>query len=432
MDRNGNNSDNNDNIDNINNNTNYSMNSSQTAKDDQEYIDELNKREYLEFKELRHSKKEEKQRSYPSYVLVGLASAVAGGLIFAALFSNSDEIGKLTKNTVVQPQNKVTINAKDDYSIPEAVAEKTMASVVGITTKQIRESNDLFFGTTRRVVEGVGSGIVLSGDGYILTNSHVIADGKAQDIKVLFMDGKEIEGTMVWNDILLDLAVVKVEADGLAPAELGDSDKVKIGEPAVAIGNPLGLEFERTVTSGIISGVNRSFAISENYNMEGLIQTDASINNGNSGGPLLNKDGKVIGINTLKIQTVEGMGFAQPVNIAKPVIDQILKTGNFEEAYVGIHGEDALRYQKVTGRDFGVEYGTLITRVEKDSPADKAELKPGDVIISLNGDRVESFQGLKRQLYKFKPGETVIFGIIRDKQSLDKDVELESVLIRQE
>lgn len=393
-------------------------------ENNQDYIDEQNRREYMEFKELRHNSKAEKQRSYPSYVLVGLASAVAGGLIFASLFSNADKLNPVSNS---QPQNKVTINAKDNYSIPEAVAEKTMPSVVGITTRQVRESNDLFFGTRSQLVEGVGSGVVLSADGYILTNSHVIADGKAQDVKVLFMDGDEMEASMIWNDVLLDLAVLKVEAENLTAAELGDSDKIKIGQPAVAIGNPLGLEFERTVTSGIISGANRTFAVTDNFKMEGLIQTDASINNGNSGGPLLDQEGKVIGINTLKLMTVEGMGFAQPINIAKPVIDQILKTGQFEEAYIGIHGEDVLRYEKITGRDFGVDYGTLITQVLRNSPAEKAELKPGDVITSINGDRIESFQSLKRALYKFKPGETIIFGIVRDRQSLDIDVELESV-----
>lgn len=393
-------------------------------ENNQDYIDEQNRREYMEFKELRHNSKAEKQRSYPSYVLVGLASAVAGGLIFASLFSNADKLNPVSNS---QPQNKVTINAKDNYSIPEAVAEKTMPSVVGITTRQVRESNDLFFGTRSQLVEGVGSGVVLSADGYILTNSHVIADGKAQDVKVLFMDGNEMEASMIWNDVLLDLAVLKVEAENLTAAELGDSDKIKIGQPAVAIGNPLGLEFERTVTSGIISGANRTFAVTDNFKMEGLIQTDASINNGNSGGPLLDQEGKVIGINTLKLMTVEGMGFAQPINIAKPVIDQILKTGQFEEAYIGIHGEDVLRYEKITGRDFGVDYGTLITQVLRNSPAEKAELKPGDVITSINGDRIESFQSLKRALYKFKPGETIIFGIVRDRQSLDIDVELESV-----
>lgn len=377
-------------------------------------------KEYKEYDKLRKNK-DKRQRSYPSYVLVGLASALIGALIFALVIEGREKIYR----SLNQPQNKITINAKDNYSIAEAVAEKTMASVVGITTKEVRESRDIFFGTTRQLVEGVGSGIIVSSDGYILTNSHVVADGRAQDIRALFIDGTEIEANLVWNDQSLDLAVIKVEANDLHVAELGNSDEVKIGEPAIAIGNPLGLEFERTVTSGIISGMNRTIAVSENSNMEGLIQTDASINSGNSGGPLLNKDGKVVGINTLKIQTGEGMGFSQPINIVKPIVEQIINTGTFEEAYLGIYAEDVLRYQKTTGKDFGVNFGSLIVQVEKDSPADKAGLKPGDIITSINGDNIETFQGLRKALYKFKPGESIKLGVVRDKQSKDIDVELE-------
>ncbi len=366
----------------------------------------------------------QKQRSYPSYVLISLASGLVGALIFAVIFGGKG-VRTGFEEKIIKPQTKsVTIETSDESNIPEAVAEKTMGSVVGITSKQIRERNDFFFGPMQQLIEGVGSGIIVSSDGYIVTNSHVIANGKAEELNVLFIDGSEKEASVVWYDDTLDLAVIKVDAENLAPAELGDSDKIKIGETAVAIGNPLGLEFERTVTAGIVSGLNRTLQVSAESNMEGLIQTDASINSGNSGGPLLNKEGKVIGINTLKIQSVEGMGFAQPINLVKPVIDQITATGTFDDAYIGIIGEDAMRYQKAKGADLGIEYGTLITAVQKDSPADKAELKPGDVITSINGDKVESFQGLRKLLYKYKPGESVVLGIVRDKQSTDINVTL--------
>lgn len=364
-----------------------------------------------------------KHRSYPSYVLTGLASGVTGALLFATIFSGSKD---LIKSSSASSDSNITIAASEGANIPEAVAKKTMDSVVGITTKQVREQNDMFSGMTEQVVQGVGSGVVVSEDGYILTNSHVIADGNAEDIKVLFKDGKEHEAKLIWKDSALDLAVIKVEAKGLKAAELGDSDKMNIGETAVAIGNPLGLEFERTVTSGIISGLNRSIDVSSAYSMEGLIQTDASINKGNSGGPLLNKNGQVIGINTLKLNTVEGMGFAQPINIVKPIIEEIKKTGKFEEGYMGIYGGDVMKYQKATGRDMGVENGVLISKVESGSPAEKAELKPGDVIVSINGDKIESFQGMKKLMSKYKPGESVKLGIIRDKETKDIDVELVS------
>lgn len=365
-------------------------------------------------------KKPEQRRSYPSYVMVGLSSAVIGGLIMGAVFGSLDSLqmsGSKSPN--------ITINADDNPNVAEAVAEKTMQSVVGITTTSFQQTNSLW--NTQQLVEGVGSGIIVSGDGYILTNSHVISDGNAQSIKVMFIDGTEKEAVRIWSDASLDLAVLKVDAKSLIPAELGNSDEVKIGEPAIAIGNPLGLEFERTVTSGIISGLNRSVEVAQNNNamtMEGLIQTDASINSGNSGGPLLNSSGQVIGINTLKISGGEVLGFAQPINLAKPVIDEITKTGKFEEAYMGITAGDALRYTKMAGMDLGVDYGAIVTAVAQGSPAEKAGLQAGDVITSINGDKIESFQGLKKALYKFKPGDSVNVTIVRDKQSIDLVLEL--------
>ncbi|MDO5707610.1 MAG: trypsin-like peptidase domain-containing protein [Andreesenia angusta] len=371
--------------------------------------------------------KRNNQRSYPSYVIVSLTSGLIGALIFAMIFRPISLPLKKEINKENEQRQNITIETSEDPNIPEVVAQKTMESVVGITTRQVRESNDLFFGPTRQLVEGTGSGVLVSSDGYILTNSHVIAGGKAEDMKVLFIDGSEKDGNLVWQDRTLDLAIIKVEGEGLKAAELGNSDEVNIGEVAIAIGNPLGLEFERTVTSGIISGLNRSLQISEDGSMEGLIQTDASINSGNSGGPLLNKEGKVIGINTLKIKSVEGMGFAQPINLVKPVIDQIITKGEFIGAYIGITGEDAVRYQKASGIDFGVEYGVLIREVKKDLPAEKAGLKPGDIITSINGDKVESLQGLRKILYRFKPGESINLGIVRDKQTLDINLELTSM-----
>lgn len=370
----------------------------------------------------------EKKRSYPSYVLISLASGLIGALIFAFIFGNIENNNKSeSRDKKVIENNKITIKASENMNIPQAVAEKTMESVVGITSREIRTGNDLFFGTTKQLVEGVGSGIIVSENGYIVTNSHVIANGKAESLKVLFMNGDEKDADVIWLDQTLDLAVIKVEGEKLKPAELGDSDKIKIGQPAIAIGNPLGLEFERTVTSGIISGLNRTIQMSENDIMEGLIQTDASINSGNSGGPLLDKEGKVIGINTLKIQSVEGMGFAQPINLVKSVIDQIVLSGKFDDVYMGIYGENVKRYQKAKGIELGVEYGTLVTAIEKNSPADEAGLKAGDIITSINGDKVESLQSLRKILYKYKPGESIVVGIVRNKQASDINLVLKNI-----
>lgn len=363
-------------------------------------------------------KQVKKNRSYPSYAIVSIISAVVGGLIFSLIFATTIEAPKEGSSG----NQSITINPSDDITTVEAVAEKAMSSVVGITTTQIARD---FWST--RAVQGVGSGVIVSEDGYILTNSHVVSDGDVEEIKVMFLDGTERAGRLIWNDSAIDLAVVKVEAEGLNVAELGNSDTINIGQQAIAIGNPLGLEFERTVTAGIVSGVDRSLQISENSQLEGLIQTDASINVGNSGGPLLDSEGKVIGINTLKISAGEGLGFALPINMAKPIVEEIIRTGEFREVYIGIEGMDAVRYQKMTGIDLGVQSGVLVAKIAENSPADRAGLQVEDIIVSIDGDGVDSFQSLRKRLYKYKPGDEVRVGIVREGRTEDAVVKLEEV-----
>lgn len=363
-----------------------------------------------------------KKRSYPSYVVVSLISALIGALLFSAIFSS--RLGSIVPQKVGPALNNgnITINPSDDITTVEAVAEKTMSSVVGITTTELVQD---FWSSEE--VQGVGSGLIVSSDGYILTNSHVISNGTARSIKVMFIDGQEKEARAVWFDANMDLAVIKVEAEGLPVSVLGNSDNVNIGQLAIAIGNPLGLEFERTVTSGIISGVDRAIAIDQFNQMEGLMQTDASINAGNSGGPLLNSKGEVVGINTLKITSGEGLGFAIPINLVKPIVEEITKTGQFREAYIGIEGIDVARYQKTTGTDFGVESGVLVAGVADNSPAERAGMEAEDVIVSIDGDGVESFKSLKNRLYGYKPGQEIRVGIVRKGQARDLVVKLEEM-----
>jgi serine protease Do len=363
-----------------------------------------------------------KTRSYPSYVLVSIVSAVVGALIFSVVFSINSDRNSPQDTQQTQSTGNITINPSDDVTTVEAVAQKAMSSVVGITTTEVVQ--DLW---STQEVQGVGSGVVVSADGYILTNSHVISNGAAQNIKIMFMNGEEKEARAVWYDTLMDLAVVKVEAEKLDVAHLGNSENVNIGQLAIAIGNPLGLEFERTVTSGIISGVDRSVSIDEFNKMEGLLQTDASINSGNSGGPLLNSRGEVIGINTLKISSGEGLGFALPINMAKPIVEEIVRTGEFREAYIGIEGIDVARYQKMTGRELGVKVGVLVAKVAADSPAESAGLRSEDVIISIDGDGIESFKALRERLYRYKPGQEIRVGIVRSGQTKDLLVKLGDV-----
>lgn len=208
----------------------------------------------------------------------------------------------------------------------------------------------------------------MSEDGYILTNSHVISDGMAQDVKVVFKDkNKEpMPAKVLWFDKDMDLAVLKIDAHGLTPISLGDSSKITVGDKAIAIGNPLGLDLQSTLTSGYISGLDRTIKV-QNGQMDGLIQTDAAINSGNSGGALLNNRGELIGINTAKAGGAEGLGFAIPINEANAIVKKIQSGSNFEPVVMGIKSVTTDYYKGVTGRDPGVDKGIIVVEVVKNS-----------------------------------------------------------------
>ncbi len=364
-----------------------------------------------------------KSRGLFYYFLVGLIGAIIGGVI-ASYIAPTYLYGKLMPipdvyQQEVSPNNIQNINITpiNDIHVVEAVAKKAMGSVVGITTVQIQRQF-----IWEREVEGIGSGVIVDSNGYILTNSHVVADGQAKSIKVLFENGDTLPGKVLWNDSTLDIAILKVDAKGLQEAELGDSDSLEVGQLAVAIGNPLGLDFQRTVTSGVISGLNRSIRIDQYNIMENLIQTDASINPGNSGGPLLNAKGQVIGINTAKVQTGEGLGFAIPINSIKPIIEEVIKTGDFDTAYMGIYGYEVEIYERQVGIDLGVDSGVVILEVASGSPAHKAGLQALDVIISIDNQPIANMNQLKRTLYKYKPGDKATVVIVRNGTKMQTEV----------
>ena len=325
-------------------------------------------------------------------------------------------------------QNEITINTNGEIDTAEAVAAKVIPSVVGISTKTQVVSQNFFGMTSSGIAEGVGTGIIVDENGYILTNSHVISDGEAETITVQLSDGQELPGKVLWNDKTLDLAMVKIEATGLTAAELGDSDDVNIGSYAVAIGNPLGMAFERSVTQGVISGLNRTITVSDTSGqttMEGLMQTDASINSGNSGGPLLNSEGQVVGINSAKAASAEGLGFAIPINTAKPIIEQIIENGTFEKAFIGISGVNVELYlQYYPKDDLGTKTGVYISEVNEGSPANIAGLEAGDVITKLDDNEIETMEQLTRQLFLYEPGDQVTLTVFRDGKSIEKEVKL--------
>ena len=348
----------------------------------------------------------------------------------------------------VTPADSISINTSGDITIAEAIADKAMPSVVGISTvaEQTYSGFGGFggfwnFGGGGGTYDAtmIGTGVIVDKAGYILTNSHVVNDGDAKSVTVSLYDGSDVEGTVLWNDSTLDLAVVKIEDTGdLIAAELGDSDTVKIGAYAAAIGNPLGLEFERSMSQGIISGLNRSIEVSDGSSgktttMEGLMQTDATINSGNSGGPLFNSKGQVIGINTAKASSGEGMGFAIPINVAKPIVEQIKASGNYERPYIGISGISLQEQQQYSSdaliEQFGTDKGIYVASVSPNGGAAAAGLQQGDVITEVNGVEVGTMNKLNQELVQYAIGDSVTLTVMRDKTAQSFEVQLLGVAI---
>ncbi len=358
-------------------------------------------------------KKKSRKKTFFGYVAVALVAALIGGLSGGYIVSSRFNVASNNNNTSSLTAQDVNINLTDDTYFAVAVAEKTQKTVVGITTDAVRQYNTVF-GPQTKNIQSMGSGFIINSNGYIITNAHVIGDGQYEKITVSLIDGSTEVGEVLWYDTTLDLAIVKINKTGLPTVELGNSDELKIGEPAVAIGNPMTLDLERTVTQGIISGLNRSIAFDDGTVIEPLIQTDASINAGNSGGPLFNAKGQVIGINTAKMSTAEGLGFSIPINTAKPIIDQIIKDGKLSEVYVGIKGVDVETYETALGIDIAAEYGVVVVETTANSPAAEAGLKAGDVVTAIDGDKIQSMSDLKRNLYEYKDGDKVEMTIIRN------------------
>lgn len=362
-----------------------------------------------------------KRPSGLSYLAAGLVGAVIGGLLVASivpgyLYNKLAPLQQPGINAQKQGQQLV-ISTTENLNVAAAVAQKVTPSVVRISTVTVER--DLFYG--KRSYEGVGSGVIIDSRGYILTNAHVVGD-HPEVLSVFFKDGRELDGKVLWKDTLLDLAVVKVEAANLPAAEMGDSDSLIVGETTIAIGNPLGMRFERTVTQGIVSGLNRSIMVEQGSVMEDLIQTDAAINPGNSGGPLINSRGEVIGINTVKV-SAEGLGFAIPINITKPITKKLIEKGEFIPTYMGITPLDRemLGYYET---DIKIQKGIYLYDVMKNTPAARAGLRKGDVITKLDGTEVNTLIKFKSVVFSRNPGDIVKVSYVRNGIEHTVDVEL--------
>lgn len=303
------------------------------------------------------------------------------------------------------PQQTLT-SARNTF-IVQAV-KKASPSVVGITNKiYVRDNYD-----QRVMVErGVGSGVIIDANGYIATNNHVVEG--AQEIVVSLADGKVVTGTVVGADPATDLAVVKVEMTGLPAIVFGDSDTLMVGEPAIAIGNPLGLELRGSVTAGVISALNRNLEVGDRKFK--LIQTDAAINPGNSGGALINAEGEMVGINSIKIAAsgVEGIGFAIPINAARPIFQSLIEKGKVIRAYLGVGLVDRSLAER-NGYRAQFDRGILVVRVEKNGPAYHAGIQEGDIILKINGTDVNSIADLRSILENIPIGNTLSVVIINN------------------
>jgi len=294
----------------------------------------------------------------------------------------------------------------DSYSqiIINAV-DKLSTSVVKIEQFDNNKGTDM--------VTGTGTGFLFSSDGYLFTNSHVVK--KAKKLRAIMYDGSRHDASLVGEDQYTDLAIVKIDAIDYIPATLGDSDNLKIGQLVIAIGNPLG--FQHTVTAGVISALGRTLSGETGVSMDSMIQTDASLNPGNSGGPLINSDGEVIGVNTATIRGAQGLCFAISMNTAKSVANQLIRYGKVKRAYIGANLQQIGLVPKLRAiHSLKNQQALFITKIEDNSPAEKGGLLSGDIIYAFNDQPIETSDQLFKLLTGDKVGQFQYVSVLRNNQ----------------
>jgi 2-alkenal reductase len=355
----------------------------------------------------------------------GLIGGITGGVVVYRMMVQSQN----TTNLMVNEGNTIAAdptavqslevsNTEVESAITQAVEKiaPTVVTVIGIVPGRVG-----FFGQSPDQ-EVSGSGFIITEDGYILTNNHVVEG--TESVSVVLANGSELPAEVVNSDEFSDLAVLKASGEMPAVAVLGNSDRLKPGETVIAIGSPLG-DFRNSVNVGVISATGRVLDTGDGFRLENLIQTDAAINQGNSGGPLVNLASEVIGINTLVVRgggygsaIAEGLGFAIPSNTAKIIGEQIIQKGYFSRPYMGIQWQSinpgiAYRY------NLPVEWGAYISRVYSGGPADESGLEPGDIIIRIGENPVGEVMSFVNALFDYQPGEEVIVEIVRRNQFLE-------------
>lgn len=343
----------------------------------------------------------------------------------------SSSTGETNNSNNLLDLNTQLISLQGYSDTATGVAKKVQPSIVAIT---VEYSVNSIFSRVPTTGTAKGSGIIISEDGYILTNNHVVNSsssssnyfyeiGEASKVTVKLYDGTECKGTIVGTDSQTDLAVIKIDKDGLNAAELGNSSSVQVGEFAMAIGSPLGLD--NSVTAGIISAVNREVTDSDG-NKYVAIQTDAAINAGNSGGALVNSKGQVIGVNTLKLagDDVEGVGFAIPINSTKEIYEQLIEYNKVKRPYIGIGGRD-LNDDLAKKYNLASSVGVYIQTIEDFSAAQKAGLKVGDIIIEVDGKKIKNMNEINEIKNQKKIGDTMTLKVYRDGKEKDIKVTLQ-------
>ena len=344
--------------------------------------------------------------------------------IYVSINMDTTDLERDTYKTELLSSN-IDFDDKDESENLSNMIERVSNSVVGIS--KLKNKGTTIFLEDSSTSLGLGTGIIVTENGFIVTNEHVSGE-KYDTCYVTLITGVTYTASVVWSDSDIDLSIIKINAKNLDFLELGDSDNLKVAQQVYAIGNPIGFEFQRTVTSGIISGLERTLKIEENdetYYMEGLIQTDATINPGNSGGPLINTKGEVIGINSVKITDAEGIGFASPINIIKPIIEAYKNDGEYIPATLGIFAYDKniIPYiDKALGNSPNFKNGIYVAKVNKNSPADKAGIKEGDILLKIDDIELSKMSELRQYIYSKKPGDIVKIIYYRNNRQNDMEV----------
>ena len=359
------------------------------------------------------------------FASAALGAFVGGTYIYTRLNSRV-ETPQVIQSTAVdaQPASHISVSSTDISTMITDVVEKVEPSVVKVVG--VIPGQQTFFGMSDDQ-QVSGSGFIITSDGYIVTNNHVVES--VNQINVILSDGTTIPAKIISTDVFADLAVLKVEGKMPGVAVLGDSDILKPGESVIAIGSPLG-DFRNSVTVGVISATGRTLDTGNGYEMENLIQTDAAINSGNSGGPLVNLVGEVIGINALVVRgngtgsaIAEGLGFAIPSNTARLITEQIIQKGHFARPYMGVQIQQinpsiAQRY------NLPVEWGAYVVRMGTNSPASKAGITTGDIILRIGNISLDEKTQFVNALFSYQPGNLVDVEFIRGKNHITVQVRL--------